>query len=128
MNNLHFKFYRDWWRGTWTYFTSSETGKVCVHLILRPKCTHQIFILGMRFLGDEMNLKGYLLAGCCSCVINWYVRNSLFVFCFLEWRIFDIWCLHIPVADRTSFTGTVFPLSLIILLFRAHIGLSVTNH
>jgi len=54
----------------------------------------------MHFLGDKMILKekGYQLI--CEKYPFWFL--------FLQWRIFDMWCLHIPVADRTPFTGTLF--------------------
>jgi len=46
--------------------------------MLRPNCTHQIVILEMHFLGDEMNLnsEGTFLLD--------FVRNTIFVLFFLE--------------------------------------------
>lgn len=87
----HSNFFRDRWGGTWTYFTSSEAGKVCVHLMLRPNCTHQIVILGMHFLGDKMNLK--------EKVINWYERNTLFV-SFSSMK--DFWYMVLAYSGRGS--------------------------
>lgn len=98
LKNLWNESCRNWWHWTWAHKASSETWKV------RPIKNLFECILELIYLFSELNK---LVPPARTNLITWF--DIIYAFFLLDmWRIFDVWCLHIPAKDRTTFTGSSF--------------------